>query len=1205
MRKFVCFILVWFLIFVFISVKAFANVRSRILTKKELFKVVKNINIPFVKNEGQIDPRVQFYANILGGTVFITKEGELVYAFSKYNNKRGITFKEILEGASIKKIEGYKLTNVKFNYFTGKDKKKWKKNIESFEAITFGEIYQGIEFRIKAHGNNIEKIFKIYPGGDPKKIALKLEGIESLKIDQKTGELVVKTNSGEVKFTKPVAYQEVNGKRINVRVKYKIIAKNIYGFEIGNYDQNRILIIDPLLTSTTLGTDIGDEYAYAIALDTNGNVFVAGYTTSTEFPVTDGAYQTSYGGDDDVFIAKLSNDLSTIIACTYLGGSDSDRAYSLTLDSDGNVYVAGETWSNDFPVTDNAYQQTPASTTDAFIAKLTNDLSTLLASTYLGGSNLDKINSLILDPNGNVYVAGETYSTDFPNTISGFQSSYPGSLTSINAFISKLSGDLSTLHVSTYLGGYSEDRIYSITLDNNGKVFVAGYTKSRDFPIIGGYQNSCEANYGCGFIAKLSNDLSDLESSTYLGGTIGYSSVASTFIYSTALDSSGNVYVAGETKCTDFPVTDNAYQDSLNGNTEAFVSKFSNDLSTLISSTYLGSNGIDVVRSIALDSYGNVYVTGTWYNSYLLVATLSSDLSTLLGFDRLFGPDGYALTLDTRNVIYVAGENGDALVAKFANNNLPDIDSFTANPTTGTAPLDVTFSWNVSDPDGDSLTCYLDVDNDGTDDYIVNDCASNTSQNHTYNNPGNYTAKLTVDDGKGGTDTATVQVRVTAPSPDISVSPASYDFDTVRIGETANKTFVVSNVGGADLAITGVSIAGADALEFLVSADSCNGTTLAPGENCTVTVAFSPQSPGSKDATLEITSNDPDEGTVSVALSGTGAMVTHTLTLEKVGTGFAEVSGSLTCPVDRVQCTKDFEDGEEVTLTVNPRQSGFAGWEGDCDALCDDGNYTCSFVINSDVVCRVRVVAAREGDLNGDGHEDVGMEAEGGTVESATAEDVPPEIENEVASDLPGMRVSDDYPRILRVRVSVVGGEPVVLRWKFDPALPADVIPYKYVNGTFYDLSGNLTEERTLLELVVEDNGLFDANNNTGVIEDPIVFLEASGGSVTASGGGGGGGGGCFIATAAYGSYLDPHVKVLREFRDRYLLTNPVGRWFVRMYYRYSPPIARVIARHESLRVATRLALTPLVFSIEYPMVSGVILVVIMFFGFGYALRKR
>ncbi|MCX5885351.1 MAG: SBBP repeat-containing protein, partial [Proteobacteria bacterium] len=460
----------------------------------------------------------------------------------------------------------------------------------------------------------------------------------------------------------------------------------VYGFTVGAYDRSQTLVIDPLLASTYLGGG-GSDSASSLAIDSSGNIYVAGVTNSENFPTTVGAYDITYNASD-VFISKLSADLSTLLASTYLGAGASDSASSITIDPSGDVYVTGFTYSSNFPTTTGAYDQKFNSSdyADIFISKLSPDLSTLLASTFLGGGDNDDATALMTDASGNVYVAGWTFSDNFPTTTGSFDQKY-NSTNRRDAFISKLSPDLSTLIASTYLGGGGGEWISSLTMDRTGNIYVTGWTASDNFPVTtGAYdQKFNSSGYTDAFISKLSSDLSALLASTYLGGGGGE------WTASIAIDRSGDVYVTGGTGSDNFPVTMGAYDEKFNSSEfiDAFVTKLSSDLSTLLSSTYLGGENNESASSIAIDATGNIYVSG-WtisdnfpitigaydviFNSSgysdAFISKLNADLTSLLASTYLGGGTGErvaAMTIDTAGNIYVTGWTGS--------DNFPTTDS--------------------------------------------------------------------------------------------------------------------------------------------------------------------------------------------------------------------------------------------------------------------------------------------------------------------------------------------------------------------------------------------------------------------------------------------------------------------------------------------------------------------------------------------------
>ncbi|GAN33996.1 MAG: hypothetical protein DYG83_13515 [Candidatus Brocadia sp. AMX2] len=703
-------------------------------SQAEVIQKTKKLQIPFIANMGQTDERVEFYANTFGGTVFVTKDGEIVYSLpgrdegqetrfcglrsgvrktgygpqvngnviqpkskifdlfliscfdpipkivsqnadytfsqSKIQTPkseiRGLALKETLIGGKVNKIKGEGKAITKVNYFKRKDASRWKTNISTYEVINLGEVYKGIDLKLRAYGNNVEKLFYVKPGASPDQIKISLSGINSsnplslkgdtggLKVNE-DGELVVETELGPVKFTKPVAYQEIDGKRVDVAVEYRIQhteanlsnpksevqnPQSEYGFKVASYDKTKELIIDPLLASTYLGESQWDS-VHSIAIDSDGNIYVTGSTASLNFPITLGVYDTSFNGTGDVFISKLNWNLTSILASTFLGGSRSDSASSITIDSSGDIYVAGYTWSSDFPTTPGTYDSSYNNSGyyDIFVSKLKGDLSSLLASTYLGGSAYNYGNAIAIDPSGNVYVTGGTLSSDFPISTDAYDTSFDGGS---DIFISKFNSGLTTLLASTYLGGSSNESAYSMTIDLDGNIYVAGDTQSSDFPTsTTAYDTSFNGSNDV-FIAKLSRDLTRLLASTYLGSSSGDTAHSITM----TSGKSNNVYVTGLAGSADFPITTDTYDTSFNGNGDVFVSRLSDDLTTLLASTFLGGSSSDYANAIAIDSSGNVYVTGL---------TESSNFPTTL--DASFGAYD----------IFFNG-SADAFVSKFSGN---------------------------------------------------------------------------------------------------------------------------------------------------------------------------------------------------------------------------------------------------------------------------------------------------------------------------------------------------------------------------------------------------------------------------------------------------------------------------------------------------------------------------------------------------------
>lgn len=496
------------------------------------------------------------------------------------------------------------------SYFIGKDASHWRSDVPNYARVKVEQVYRGIDIVYYGSGQQqLEYDFKVAPGADVRAIRLRFAGAQNFRLDEE-GNLFVATAAGMLRQRKPIAYQVANGVRKDIAARYTMNSRHGVGLEaglaVGDYDKSLPLVIDPELSyATYFGSPSGGELVSQIAFDSMGNAYIVGNTTSRDLATTPGALQSTNSGTGahfDAFVAKLNATGTDVLYVTYLGGIDEEYGTGIAIDSKGNAYVAGTTFSDDFPTTQNAFQRkSPGPYMHAFVAKLNATGTALIYGTYLGAANENALlGGIAIDAAGEATVCGRTDSVHFPITPGAVQRKSAGDS---DAFVARLSADGSALVSSTYLGGDGFDAAWHIALDTGGNAYVTGYTLSTDFPITRhAYQRQKERSEGY-FVAKISSNGERLVYSTFIGND----AASTTGI---AVDSSGAAYLTGNATAN-MPTTPGAIQSAFGGNSDAFVTKLNDTGSDLVYSTFLGGSGSDNGGAIAVDSLGQAYVTGS------------------------------------------------------------------------------------------------------------------------------------------------------------------------------------------------------------------------------------------------------------------------------------------------------------------------------------------------------------------------------------------------------------------------------------------------------------------------------------------------------------------------------------------------------------------------------------------------------------------
>ena len=615
--------------------------------------------ISFEANSGQTDMRVKFTAQGEGYRVFLTGNGAVISLHaapldSKINTdisparraaqtaametgKTAALHINFLGANPETEVAGTgKLQGVS-NYYIGNDPKKWRTNVPTYTQVRYHNVYPGIDLLYYGNEGWLEHDLVVAPGANPNAIAMEIEGAAGVELTT-AGDLRLKTDAGDVSLLNPTVYQVINHEKRKIEASYVVAGNKEVRFHIGEFDRTEPLIIDPVLMYSTLLGGSNFDSGFAIALDSSRNAYVAGRSTSPDFPLKN-AFDSLHGainGDRYVgFVSKFNPDGSALIYSTFLGGDtsvDARPAYTgvagIAVDSTGAAYITGTTAVADFPIK-NAYQPESGGADDAFVTKLSSSGS-LIFSTYLGGNYDDQGHAIAIDKSGSSYITGNAIG-NFPST-----NNFPSNANSYYmAFVTKLNANGNGLIYSDVLG---DSHGSSIAVDPSGNAYVTGGAGAA-FPVLNAFQPKFGGGAGDAFVTKISPSGDNFVYSTYLGGNAN--EAGSTI----AVDSSGDAYIAGTLyragvpECT-FPITWNAFQRRCSGYNGGFITKL-RPSGGLLYSTYFGGGYEDWIYGIAVDQYRTVYVAGTTRSSgFPLYASLRPALDEDQGFVATLVPSG-------------------------------------------------------------------------------------------------------------------------------------------------------------------------------------------------------------------------------------------------------------------------------------------------------------------------------------------------------------------------------------------------------------------------------------------------------------------------------------------------------------------------------------------------------------------------------------